>query len=68
MLTNRTFGFKMSQIERGLIVVKIAHSVHEKDLENTVWRAGERAANSHRNEPGSLCRSMRVCEKLYESH
>lgn len=55
MLTNRAFRFKMSHIERGLTVVKTAHSVHEKDLENTVWRAGKRTAHCHRNEPGSLC-------------
>jgi hypothetical protein len=32
----------MSHMERGLTVVKIAHSVHEKIPENTVWRAGKR--------------------------
>lgn len=47
----KAFRFKMSHMERGLTVVKIAHSVHEKDLENKVWRAGKRTAHCHRNEP-----------------
>ena len=55
VLTKEVFRFKMSQLECGLVEVKLAHSGHEKDLENTVWRAGKRAANSHRNEPGSVC-------------
>lgn len=41
----------MSHMERGLTVVKIAHSVHEKIPENTVWRAGKRTAHCHRIEP-----------------
>lgn len=61
MLTIGNVRFEMSHMERGLTVVKIAHSVHEKIPENTVWRAGKRVARCHRNEPGSVCGSVWVC-------
>lgn len=40
MPTNRTDRFEMSHVERGLTVVKDAHSRHEKVSENTVRRTG----------------------------
>lgn len=55
VLTKEVFRFKMSQLERGLVEVKLAHSGHEKIFKNPVWTTSKRVAYLYRNEPGSVC-------------
>lgn len=55
VLTKEVFRFKMSQLERGLVEVKLAHSWHEEIFKNPVWTTSKRVAYRYRNEPGSFC-------------
>lgn len=55
VLTKEVFRFEMSQLERGLTEVKLAHSGHEEIFKNPVWTTSKRVAYRHRNEPGSVC-------------
>lgn len=55
VLTDCAIRFEMSYVERGLTVVKDAHSRHEKVFENTVRQSGKRTPYCHRNKPGSVC-------------